>query len=79
MSETFPTTPWWERLPKPPVIVTRAQAHTVGCPTCAAHPNKPCTQPTDTGRTAVPWVHLSREAEYLRVQEEARLLAEGEA
>jgi len=48
--------------------VTRAQAHTVACPNCYAQPGKPCTQPTDTGRTPVQWVHLAREAAYEKAQ-----------
>lgn len=31
------------------------------CPACNALPGRPCTQPTDTGRRAVAWVHSSRE------------------
>ena len=34
----------------------------VQCPACLSQPGKPCTQPTDTGRKAVDWVHYSREA-----------------
>jgi hypothetical protein len=30
------------------------------CPACNAQPRKPCTQPTNTGRVAVRWYHLSR-------------------
>lgn len=30
------------------------------CPTCQAKAGAPCTQPTDTGRRAVNWWHLSR-------------------
>jgi len=44
--------------------VTRAQAHSVRCPNCYAQPGQKCTQPTDDGRRAVPWVHLAREHEY---------------
>lgn len=32
----------------------------VFCPNCHAQPGKTCTQPTNTGRTPVPWLHLSR-------------------
>ena len=45
--------------------ISRAQAHTVGCPACGSPPGKPCTQPTDKRRTAVAWVHLAREGAYL--------------
>ena len=34
-------------------LVTKAQAQTVVCPNCNAQPDRPCTQPTDTGRTPV--------------------------
>lgn len=30
------------------------------CPACHAKPGRRCTQPTDTGRKAVDWLHLSR-------------------
>jgi len=30
------------------------------CPACQVGPGEPCTQPTDTGRTAVAWFHSSR-------------------
>lgn len=32
----------------------------VVCSNCNAQPGKMCTQPTDTGRKAVPWVHVAR-------------------
>jgi len=41
-------------------MATTAQAQTVPCPTCQAKPNHPCTQPTNTGRSAVGWVHHAR-------------------
>lgn len=49
--------------------VTAAQAQTVVCPNCNAQPDKPCTQPTDTGRSNVSWVHLARESEYMKQRE----------
>lgn len=30
------------------------------CPNCHSKPGEACTQPTDTGRRPVAWVHLSR-------------------
>jgi hypothetical protein len=39
---------------------TRA-ARAVACPACYAPAGEPCTQPTDNGRRAVGWHHLSRE------------------
>lgn len=32
----------------------------VVCPTCNAQPGEPCTQPSNTRRIAVTWMHLSR-------------------
>lgn len=49
--------------------VTVAQAQTVVCPNCNAQPDRPCTQPTDTGRTNVSWVHLARESAYMKARE----------
>jgi hypothetical protein len=43
---------------------TREQAHTVTCPNCQAQPGRRCSQPTDTGRRDVAWVHLAREDAY---------------
>lgn len=34
------------------------------CPACNAQPGRPCTQPTNTGRREVSWVHDAREAAY---------------
>lgn len=31
------------------------------CPACQAPAGSPCTQPTDTGRKPVKWVHLGRQ------------------
>lgn len=33
---------------------------TVGCPNCQAPAEKPCTQPTDTGRREINWYHYAR-------------------
>ena len=33
----------------------------VTCPACQASPGEPCTQPTDTSRRPVPWLHSSRQ------------------
>lgn len=41
--------------------VNEVETAAIGCPNCQARPGEPCTQPTDTGRVAVPWFHLSRE------------------
>lgn len=38
-------------------------ARQVQCPNCQAKPKQKCTQPTDTGRKPVRWVHLERERE----------------
>lgn len=35
---------------------------TVRCPTCQAPPGSPCTQPTDSSRRDVTWVHSARRA-----------------
>lgn len=32
----------------------------VPCPNCQAPTGEPCTQPTDTGRRVVSWVHNAR-------------------
>ena len=32
----------------------------VPCPNCQAKPGERCTQPTDTGRRPVDWVHAAR-------------------
>ena len=32
------------------------------CPNCQSGPGEACTQPTDTGRAAVSWVHMARES-----------------
>lgn len=32
----------------------------IQCPACLAKAGHPCTQPTDTGRRDVAWIHLSR-------------------
>lgn len=37
-----------------------AAARTVTCPNCQSGPGQLCTQPTDTGRRPVGWVHLAR-------------------
>ncbi|UVF61619.1 hypothetical protein SEA_GENAMY16_66 [Gordonia phage Genamy16] len=39
----------------------RQKALMVDCPNCLAKPHERCTQPTDTGRKPVRWVHLKRE------------------
>lgn len=44
--------------------VTVAQAQTMDCENCNAKPGEPCTQPTDTSRKPVAWVHLTREEAY---------------
>jgi len=49
--------------------VTTAQAHTVACPACMARRGEACTQPTDTARRPVRWVHLAREDAYLGAQD----------
>lgn len=36
----------------------RALAHT--CPACLSRPGEKCTEPTNTGRRAVGWLHFSR-------------------
>lgn len=41
----------------------RQAAMEVKCPNCQSGPGRKCTQPTDTGRKAVRWVHLAREHE----------------
>lgn len=41
----------------------------VVCPGCNAQPGKPCTQPTDTGRRPVTWMHLTRYAEDTGIRE----------
>lgn len=51
------------------MAVTVAQAQTEVCENCNAQQGQPCTQPTDTGRKPVAWVHLAREAAYTRRQE----------
>lgn len=43
-------------------MATTAQAQTVACPTCQAPAHSPCTQPTNTGRKPVGWVHHARAA-----------------
>ena len=53
------------------MTVAITQALSVICPNCGSVWDKSCTQPTDTGRRAVPWVHLAREAEYLDSREAA--------
>ncbi|WP_158636103.1 zinc finger domain-containing protein [Tsukamurella sputi] len=30
------------------------------CPACAARPGEKCTEPTNTGRRRVEWLHYSR-------------------
>jgi len=40
------------------MAITTAQ--TVPCPTCLAPAGQPCTAPTDSGRRAVTWVHVTR-------------------
>jgi hypothetical protein len=42
-------------------MVTTADAQTVECPACQSPAYRPCTQPTNTGRLPVTWVHKSRE------------------
>jgi len=42
-------------------MTTHEQALTIICPVCNAMPGRACTQPTDTSRKPVPWVHLPRE------------------
>lgn len=32
----------------------------VVCPNCNAQPGQPCTQPTETGRRNVQWIHYAR-------------------
>jgi hypothetical protein len=54
--------------------ITREQARAAGCPNCTSGPGQWCTQPTDNGRRAVPWVHLARESEYLDRREAAASL-----
>lgn len=49
--------------------ITVAQAQTEVCENCNAQAGQPCTQPTDTGRKPVAWVHLIREDAYRRTQE----------
>lgn len=34
----------------------------IRCPACQAGVGQPCTQPTETGRRAVRWLHIAREA-----------------
>lgn len=41
-----------------------AAARTMTCPACQSGPGQLCTQPTDTGRRPVGWVHLARHAAY---------------
>lgn len=41
--------------------MSAAVARDVTCPNCNAQPGQPCTQPTDTSRKAVAWVHSARE------------------
>lgn len=50
---------------------TVAQAQTVTCPNCQAPPGTPCTQPTDTGRRSVAWVHLARQSAFSESSEGA--------
>ncbi|QFG13570.1 hypothetical protein PBI_LAMBO_61 [Gordonia phage Lambo] len=39
----------------------RQKALTVKCPNCDSEPYERCTQPTDSARKHVRWVHLARE------------------
>lgn len=45
-------------------MITIQQAQSVQCPNCNAQPGTPCTQPTNTTRKPVGWVHLTRESAY---------------
>jgi len=49
-------------------VTTKAQAQAVVCPVCNAQAGQPCTQPSNTTRTPVAWVHLARESECERAQ-----------
>lgn len=51
--------------------VTLQQAMSVACPACHSKPGKPCTQPTNTGRKPVAWVHLVRESAFMFPPEES--------
>jgi hypothetical protein len=38
-----------------------ANPRDVACPACYSPAGQPCTQPTDTSRKPVSWVHYARE------------------
>lgn len=38
----------------------RSRPITVGCNTCNARPNEPCSMPTTNGRANVRWFHFAR-------------------
>lgn len=44
--------------PAPPVPSADPLDYT--CPACSSKPRAKCTQPTNTSRSAVSWLHLSR-------------------
>lgn len=45
----------------------------VSCPNCQAKPGEPCTQPTDTGRRPVAFVHSARITAFEDVRERGEL------
>ena len=47
------------------------ESQSVICPACNAPAGEPCTRPTEDGRTAVSWVHYSRQAAHERSLEQA--------
>ena len=53
-------------------MATTTEARAIACPTCNALAHHPCTQPTDTGRIAVPWVHMAREVMLLSVDRQTQ-------
>lgn len=59
-----------------PRITRRYRADTVAdirqvpCPNCQAPSGERCTQPTDTGRRDVAWVHLARSSSAIESETE---------
>jgi hypothetical protein len=57
--------------------MTPSEAQSVLCPVCQARPGHPCTQPTDTGRRNVGWVHKTREFAWRSTQRQDFFLTFG--